>query len=257
MSTTLKKCLRILESLATSDVPRGISELAREINLNKSAVQRIFQTLAEEGYVEKASDTARYRPTLRLWELGSRVIAQNEGRRLIHPILRYAAKVSGLTAYLAWADYPDIIYLDKIEGEKGRANSSDPGLRIPMYLTASGRAVLAFMDPKQIDAVLAKIKKDGGPGDQGSVEGLRGELAAIRNRLFAATERGSTVKVSSIAAPVWASGPTPVGSIVLTSDSTTLPRSDFDRVGAIATNVAEQATRVLGGSYPIAVGEAP
>jgi DNA-binding IclR family transcriptional regulator len=254
MSTTLKKSLRILESLAISDAPRGISELAREINLNKSAVQRIFRTLAEEGYIEKASDTSRYRTTLRLWELGSRVIAQNEVRRLIHPILRYAAKVSGLTAYLAWADYPDIIYLDKIEGEKGRANSSDPGMRMPMYLTASGRAILAFLDSGQIDDVLAKIGKD---SDLGSTEGLRGELAAVRNRLFAATERGSTVKVSSVAAPVWATGPAPVGSIVLTSDATTLPRSDFDRVGAIATNVAEQATRVLGGNYPISVGEAP
>lgn len=254
MSTTLKKSLRILESLATSDAPRGISELAREIKLNKSAVQRIFQTLAEEGYIEKASDTSRYRTTLRLWELGSRVIAQNEARRLIHPILRYAAKVSGLTAYLAWADYPDIIYLDKIEGEKGRANSSDPGMRIPMHLTASGRAVLAFQEAGQIDAVLAKIAKD---GDQKSAEALRVELAAVRNRLFAATERGSTVRVSSVAAPIWATGPVPVGSIVLTSDSTTLPRSDFDRIGAIATNIAEQATRVLGGSYPIAVGEAP
>jgi DNA-binding IclR family transcriptional regulator len=256
MSTTLRKSLRILESLALSDAPRGISELSREINLNKSAVQRIFQTLAEEGYIEKSSDTSRYRPTLRIWELGSRVIAQNEMRRLVHPILRYAAKLSDLTAYFAWADYPDILYLDKIEGEKGRANSSDPGQRNPMYLAASGRAVLAFLDEARIERVLAGIES-ATPGDGLSGADLRRELATIRQRLFACSERGAAARISSIAAPVWDSGAMPVGSIVLTSDAITLPHSDFDRVGAIAVSVAEQATRVFGGHYPAAARDAP
>jgi len=253
MSTTLRKSLRILESLALSDSPRGISELSREIKLNKSAVQRIFQTLAEEGYIEKAADTSRYRPTLRIWELGARIVAQNEMRRLVHPILRYAAKISELTAYFAWADYPDIIYLDKIEGEKGRANSSDPGQRIPMYLAASGRAVLAFLDEASIEKVLTSIPSGDGP----SVDDLRREFAVIRQRMFACSERGSTARLSSVAAPVWGPGTVPVGSVVLTSDSITLPHTDFDRVGAIAMSAAEQATRVLGGNYPIAAGDAP
>lgn len=257
MSTTLRKSLRILESLATSETPRGISELSREINLNKSAVQRIFQTLSEEGYIEKEADTSRYRPTLRLWELGSRVIAQNQARRLLHPLLRYAAKISGLTIFLAWADYPDVIYLDKIEGEKGRANSSDTGQRLAMHQAASGRAILAFLNAKAIDDVVAQLPKTASAGEGVSRQELLDELAIVRERMFAATERGTASRISSIAAPIWGPGPVPVGSIVLTSDAQTLPRSDFDRIGAIAMNVAEQGTRVLGGSYPVTEGEAP
>ncbi|GGF49120.1 IclR family transcriptional regulator [Aliidongia dinghuensis] len=255
MSTTLRKSLRILESLALSDTPRGISELSREIKLNKSAVQRIFQTLLEEGYIEKTADTSRYKPTLRIWELGSRVIAQNEVRRLIHPILRYAAKSSELTTYFAWADYPDIIYLDKIDGEKGRPNSSDPGQRIPMHAAASGRAILAFFDEAQIEGVLADLVN--GAGDGASAVELRDELRLTRQRLFACSQRGAAARISSIAAPVWGQGALPVGSVVLTSDSVTLPQSDFDRVGAVAISIAEQATRVLGGSYPATASDAP
>ncbi|MBN8943603.1 MAG: IclR family transcriptional regulator [Rhizobiales bacterium] len=256
MSTTLRKSLRILESLALSDTPRGISELARAIKLNKSAVQRIFQTLLEEGYIEKTADSSRYRPTLRIWELGSRVIAQNEARRLVHPILRYAAKNSELTTYFAWADFPDIIYLDKIDGEKGRANSSDPGQRIPMHVAASGRAILAFLDEASIEEIAGKLTKEAAATGDAAAD-LRKEIKLIRQRLYACSERGSTARISSVAAPVWGSGPTPVGSVVLTSDSVTLPHSDFDRVGALAISVAEQATRVLGGSYPVTAGDAP
>ncbi len=255
MSTTLRKCLRVLESIATSDTPRGISELSRDIALNKSAVQRIIQTLLDEGYVEKTTDTSRYRPTLRLWELGSSVIVRNEPRRLIRPIIRYASKISEFTAYLAWADFPDIVYLDKHEGDKGRANSSDPGQRIPMHLTASGRAILAFYDDATIDKVLSSAGKS--DDAQESPEDIRKELLATRDRMYAVTERGTVSRISSIAAPIWSADPMPVGSIVLTSDSTSLPRSEFDRVAAIVVNAANQATRVLGGVVPRNVFEAP
>jgi len=252
MSSTLKKSLKIIEAVAMSESPRGISELARDIKLDKSLVQRILQTLAEENYVEKTADTSRYRPTLRLWELGSRVIEQNDTRRLIHPILRYAAKASNLTAYFAAADHPDVIYLDKIEGEKGRANSSDPGRRIPMYAAASGRAILAFSPANQLKPIIQALEKKGG-----SKAELESDLANIRARFFATTERGTAVRISSVAAPVWGLNTSPIGSIVLTSDSVTFPPSEFDRIGSIALGAAEQATKVLGGIFPIGIDHAP
>jgi DNA-binding IclR family transcriptional regulator len=182
-------------------------------------------------------------------------VAKNETRRLLHPILRYAAKTTGLTIYFAWADYPDIVYLDKVEGEKGRPNSSDPGQRIPMHLAASGRAILAFLGKEQIEAAIRNSIATAGT-DGPEPPDLRTELETIRHRHYAVSER-SSARINSIAAPVWNSSPTPVGSIVLTSDSVTLPRTDFDHIGALATSIGEQATTVLGGKFPIVELEAP
>jgi DNA-binding IclR family transcriptional regulator len=126
-----------------------------------------------------------------------------------------------------------------------------------MHQAASGRAILAFLEPKYIDEVLAHLPKGTAAGDTISAAELRQDLATIRERMFACTERGSPARISSIAAPVWGPGQFPIASIVLTSDSLTLPRSDFDRIGAIATNVAEQGTRALGGSYPVSREDAP
>lgn len=242
-----------MESIALSDGARGISELSREIDVDKSAVQRIIQTLSDEGYIEKVADTGRYKPTLRLWELGSNVIAKNEARRLVHPILRYATKMSGLTAYFAWSEFPDIIYLDKVEGERGRANSSDPGRRIPMYSAASGRAVLAFLPPAQLKAAADAAMK----GDESAGQDLTADMETVRQRLYATSERGAMARINSVASPVWGGSECPVGSIVLTADASTLKPDDFDRVGSITVNAAEQATRVLGGTFPSALDEAP
>lgn len=251
MSTTLIKSLRILESVAQSEEPRGITELSRELELNKSAVQRLLQTLVEAGYLEKAQG-GRYRSTLRIWELGSHIITHHEARRLVHPILRYGAQLTGLTAYFAWCDFPDALYLDKVEGAHGRPNSSEPGRRVWLPLAASGRAILAFLDDEVIARVGA-IPTAQRQGDAPSKElpaDLREQLDAVRHRMYAVSQSGSVSRVNSIAAPVWGSGPAPVGSIALTSDSTSLPESDFDRLGHIAVSLGEQATRVLGGIYP-------
>ena len=113
--------------------------------MNKSAVQRIIATLKETGYVEKAPDTTKYRLTLSIWELGSHVVDQHQARRLIHPVLRFAAQSTGFTAFLAYLSFPFVVYLDKVEGAHGRVHTAEPGSRIPMTRTAAGKAILAFL----------------------------------------------------------------------------------------------------------------
>lgn len=237
--------------MINSETPRGISELSREMQMDKNAIQRAFQGLTQAGYLEKEPGTFRYQPTLRIWELGARVISKHQACRLVHPILRYGAKMSGLAAYFAWAQAPDIVYLDKAEGDKGRPNSSQPGRRVAMYRTAAGRAIMAFLQEAELTAVMLHMEtqsSDGAGTQKAAV--LLAELPGIRTRLFATTQSGSFAQVNSIAAPVWAAGETPVGSIVLTSDALTLPESNFHQVGNVAVSMAEQATRALGGTYP-------
>lgn len=257
MGTTLVRCLRVLEALAASERPRGISEFSRELKLDKSAVQRTIQTLANEGYVEQQTGTCNYKTTLKLWELGSLVIFRNEARRLLHPILHYATKTTGLTSYFTWSDYPDILFLDKIEGERGRPSSTEPGLRVPMHIAPSGRAVLAFVDDEFCKAICRAVENQSDFGHEYRAR-LEADLAAIRQRLYACTEAGSASRINSVASPVWgAAPPVPVGSIVVTSDTATLTTADFKDIGAITTTVAEQATRLLGGLFPSSPADAP
>jgi len=123
-----------------------------------------------------------------------------------------------------------------------------------MYAAASGRAILAFLEEEKIAKALSLIETRSDAGDYAN---LAAECAMIRERHYATSERGSTSRISSVAAPVWGAGPLPVGSIVLTSDAATLPREDFDRVGLLAVSIAEQASRVLGGGFPASASEAP
>ncbi|MGE0797049.1 MAG: IclR family transcriptional regulator [Lautropia sp.] len=259
MSSTLTKSLKVLERIADSESPRGISELARELDLDKSAVQRILKSLVDAGYCEKVGQTGSYRATLRLWELGSRVIAKNEIRRLLHPVLRYGATISGLTVYFAILDYPDIVYLDRVEGSRGRPNASDPGRRVPIHATALGRAILAFLGDERLqEARAAATRRDESAAlARASGEDFDEAMAAIRERMYALSESGSQSGVTSIAAPVWRTGPSPVGSIGLTTDTATLQADQIPHIAQTAVSLAYEGTRVLGGRFPRASAETP
>jgi DNA-binding IclR family transcriptional regulator len=75
MNNTLIKGLALLEVLAHSDHPLGVTELAARIGLGKSNVHRLLQALVEQGYVRRDGDGGVYAASIRLWELGSAVLA--------------------------------------------------------------------------------------------------------------------------------------------------------------------------------------
>jgi DNA-binding IclR family transcriptional regulator len=238
-----------MEAVARSDEPRGISELSRELGIDKSAVQRAFETLQKEGYVEQVEDSGRYRSTLKHWELGMRIIARHEARRQIHPILRLGASTTGLTALLAWADFPYVLHLDKVEGESAWPNAGDAGRRIPLWATASGKAVLAYLEGG-IDRLEALGPSDKTLPPLPTAASLRAEAQVIRQRMFASSESGATPHVNSVASPFWGPQGIVLGSIGLSGSVDMLPAADLSRIGRVVASLANQATDVLGGKRP-------
>src|SRR5260370_388029 len=60
-SQSLERGLDILEMIAAEGSDVGVRELARRSALSPTIVQRLISSLAARGYIEKNSETARYR----------------------------------------------------------------------------------------------------------------------------------------------------------------------------------------------------
>lgn len=251
MSTTVVKGLQVIEALAHNGGAMGITEIARALDMNQSAVQRILGVLTERGYISRPPGSRKYQLTLALWELGSQVVEHHQQRRLVHPILRFAAQTTGFTAFLTYLAHPFIVYLDKVEGAHGRAHSNEPGSRIPIHRTAAGKAVLAYLPRQQVRS-LAKPQTDwsgfltSGPIDP---ETLTEEIDTIRRRRYAVSQGGMTIGVNSIACPIWATEDVPFGSIALTAEERDLPSSRFEELGEKLLAMAREATVALGGLH--------
>src|SRR6266702_5508830 len=70
---TVDLSLRLLERLASSRQPIGVSELAREFESSKATVYRHLQTLMRHGFVHQDPTTTKYAAGIKLFILGERL----------------------------------------------------------------------------------------------------------------------------------------------------------------------------------------
>ncbi|MEO3388008.1 IclR family transcriptional regulator [Mesorhizobium sp. CAU 1741] len=250
MSQTLIKGLRVLEALAHSDTPRGLSELSRSLDMNQSAVQRLLSALVTAGYAEKVDTARKYQLTFSLWELGMRSIADNAARRRIHPTLRLGAHVTGLTCFFALAAPPFVIYLDRVEGARGRPHSAEPGRKVAITATASGKSIVPYLPARMRNALTQPATDWSGHVrfDGITQDALDALVKQVRRDRYAVSQSGVRKGMNSVAAPVWTNRPMPLGSIVLTASETELRAEDMPVYGARVLELAEEATVSLGGT---------
>jgi len=145
-----------MEVLCRREVATGVSALARELEVPKSAVHRLLQVMRTAGWIRQ-TPAGDYEPTLRLWELGLRLADRIDLRRLADPHLRALGQHTSETVHLSILDGVETLYLEKIDSPQPVLASFRVGAREPAYCVATGKAMLAYASPEVIEAVTASM----------------------------------------------------------------------------------------------------
>ncbi len=98
---SVERSLDILEAVADSDGPIGVSALARDIGLSKATVYRLCQTLVERSFLEQDPRTGEYRLGGRLVAVASRAIGRLGFADLSRPVLEDMARRGRQNAFAA------------------------------------------------------------------------------------------------------------------------------------------------------------
>lgn len=151
---SLEKGFRVLDAFREAPGDLGLTEIAARAGLDKSAAQRFTNTLHQLGYLEKDPRTRRYRPAVRLLDLGYTFMHQNRLAETAIARLIEASKVYGTTVNLCELIDTDIIYTVRIPHQKANFPSTVPGRRMPAYCTAGGTAILAFRPSAEAEAIV-------------------------------------------------------------------------------------------------------
>ena len=152
MDTTVVKALSILEALAASATPLGVTELAKSLGMSKSNVHRLLQTLMGQGYV--ASSDHRYTVTTKLWELGALVIGRLDVARVAAPTMQRLVAEVDETAHLSVLDMTtcEVVSIHNIESTQPVRAYSRIGQRTPAHCVATGKALLSV---QPLEALMA------------------------------------------------------------------------------------------------------
>jgi IclR family transcriptional regulator, KDG regulon repressor len=151
LDKTLAKGLSILELLAEEKCALGVTDIGKRLVLSKSNAHRILQTLVALGYVDSLD--GRYSPTTKLGVLGTRLIERLDIRRVAMPELESLAAITQETVHLSILDQGYAIYIEKIDSPQPIQAYTRLGGRAPAWCVATGKSLLAFAPPEQLNAL--------------------------------------------------------------------------------------------------------
>lgn len=253
MDKTLLKGLALLELLARSDRPRGVSELARAAGLARSNIHRTLQTLAAAGFVRQDA-AGRYLCTLKLFELGRAVHDRIDVVRAAEPTIGRLAGVTQETVHLSVLDGTDVVYVHKVDSPQPVRAYSHVGGRAPAHCVATGKALLAWRDPSGVDQLHQALVAYT-PQTITAPEALAEELAQVRRQGFAVNRGEWRASVCGVAAPIRDATGAVVAAIGISGPAERLPAAGLDAFAPNVVAAAEEISRCLGFSAaaPLAV----
>lgn len=249
MDTTLLKGLNVLEAVARSNGPRGVSELARELDLTKSNVHRTLQTLASAGYVRPGSVAGTYECTLKLFEMASGVIARIDVRQTADPFMQQLARLTKETIHLSILDGTDVIYLNKIESPHPVRAYSTIGGRAPAHCVASGKALLAWQSTTFLGELPERLPTPTGRSI-GTRDALLDEIGKIRRQGFAVNNGEWREGVGGIAAIVFDVAGAPAAAIGISGPVERLRPAAVRKYSQLVMEAALGLSRTLGYAQP-------
>ncbi|MES2183421.1 MAG: IclR family transcriptional regulator [Pseudomonadota bacterium] len=156
---SLARGLELLSAFGPGVTALGNAELAERVGLPRSTVSRLTQTLVENGFLDHDTATGNYRPAPRLLSLGLAMQQGSDVFRLALPQMRRVAEGRSINVGLAVHDGTDMVYLTSVRKSRSELfRHVTAGSRIPVALTALGRAWLATLAPGELRTVLARLK---------------------------------------------------------------------------------------------------
>lgn len=198
--SAVSRAFSVLEVLATANGPIRLSTIASTLGMQKSTVHRILTTLSQLQYVEQEPQTGCYQATLRLWEMGSGVIANHPIKRAAAAFMQRLHQTTRETVSLLILSGDDVLFLDKIVSPRPIRFTSRVGSRVPAPLAAGGKAILAY-EP-EARAIIRRARERIKAQRRVSVEALMQELEETRRNGYAVSS--FRPGVISYAAPIMA-----------------------------------------------------
>lgn len=244
LDSTIVKVFSLMELLACSDHPLGVSAIAQRLGLQKSNVHRLLQTLRALGYVQQHPETSRYSLTLKTWEFGMKVAGRSAIKRAALPFMRLLHQQHHENVHLSVLVNTDILYLESITATFPLRATTQAGGRIPAIFPASGKAVLAHHPNAR--AIATEIIQTHPQARQIDIDVLLAEFDDIRRKGYATSISGWRINVNSVSAPILTGTTPPVAAVGISGPTERMSPSQLEAFSSSVMNAAAQIAETLG-----------
>ncbi len=247
MLKTVDRALRLLLLFDKADQRYRVGELADKLDVDKSVASRLAATLAEHGFLERASDDGAFLLGPEIGRLG--LLAMSNRYNLVAlaqgPMERLAAE-TGETTYLAVLEDRKAVNIAQVEGRHVVGVGGDwVGWRTEPHCTANGKVLLAFGDERIDDLPLEAFTER----TIIHVDELRSELESVKRRGWATSVGEFEKGLHGVATPIFDVSERCVAALSVTGPSYRMPQARLRELAALCKEASGEISGRLGNVY--------
>ncbi|OPL09352.1 MAG: hypothetical protein AVO33_00600 [delta proteobacterium ML8_F1] len=224
---SIERALKVLTCFDWQNQTLSTTEIAKKIGLAKSTTSRILSTLENEGFLFRDETTSQYQLGHQIYYLGMLAQKDFDIREVSHPIMKAIRDKTQETVSLYLLENYQRICVAQVESERSIKQSSVIGESLPIWLGASGKSMLAFLEGEAWKQA-AKEVKPLTPKTIVKESELFKELSTIKDRYFAVSEGERYDEVSCVSAPIFGRDHKVVGSLSISSPYYRFPKDTRD-----------------------------
>ncbi len=223
----------------------GVTELAKELGVQKSTIHSLLQTLLLRGFVRQ-TDTGRYTLGYGLIRLGEACAEQLDIREIARPFMTELANESSEIALLAVLSGTELVIIEKVEPQRPFFIIPKFDFSITLHSTAIGKVLLANAPAAVVNEVLQRGVERFTPYTLTDREELMNELAQVREQGFAVGCNETIEGVTCVAVPVHDSAGKVVAALSVSSASSVLAAQRYETLVSLLREKAGKIARRLG-----------
>ncbi|MDD4600229.1 MAG: IclR family transcriptional regulator [Negativicutes bacterium] len=246
MVQSIERAIQILNCFNGSNQELTLNAIASELNLNKSTVHGILNTLKHYDMVEQDEERGKYRLGMHLLVLGNRLLDRLEIRTVASPVIQELSEQVGETVHLVILRGTDVVYIDKCTSSKSFQVFTAVGMSYPAYVTGVGKVLLADKSDDELCEIIPPVLNKVTEYSIGSREELLVKLAQVRKQGYAFDKDENEIGLSCVAAPIFDYSGKAVAAMSIAGPSARLDDKRMQELIGAVQNAAAEISRRLG-----------
>src|SRR5438046_111414 len=201
--TALQRGLRLLQLFSESARGLTAKQVAVFSRLPASTVHRFLANLEGTGFLNCSGDGV-YHLGIACFSIGHAALGQLDIRRLSLPYLQALNQHTRETIHLTVRQGQTAVYLEKLDSPEHLRIFSRIGALVPLYCTAVGKVLLAYMPQAELETTLSQIEPRRLTANTiASRQELEQHLHRVRKAGHAFDLEEHEPHIRCIAAPIW------------------------------------------------------
>ena len=204
----ITRAVHIVEHIANCSEKPRLSELAEHFQLSKSTIHGILHTLLDVKWLNKEG-SGRYSLHENFLRIFQKSYEKWDILHIAKPFMLEMRKKVDESVFLGVQEGDYVLIKECIDGSKEMSVRAKPGAKIPLLAGALGKVFLAGMPESELENFLTKqTLPEYTRQSITSVESMKEELGAVRQRGFAEDNEEYLRGVRAIASSIYCKGST-------------------------------------------------